>query len=135
MLAQICLVMLVMTQANARYEYKFIHSSVPPTAEMQAALAANVWEDGYVPIWYRAVSPSYQNEWFRWVRITLPDIPADLNHDGDVNLRDVAILAGFYQGVPPASAKVSKAPPPPSRSRLEALADTMSELFMTERIE
>ncbi|KKL80985.1 hypothetical protein LCGC14_1999310 [marine sediment metagenome] len=90
-----------------------------------AVLAENWLSTIRTRTYSKYIDGAWYNPWiapYSWV--------GDLNHDGVVNLEDLAILAKFFKGrfvyTPPPPPPVPKASSP----RLEALADMVGELFM-----
>ncbi len=91
-----------------------------------SALAGNWGLTTRIRTYSKYIDGAWYDSWtapYSWV--------GDLNHDGIVNLEDLAILAKFFKGrfkyTPPIPI-----PPPssPRLSRMEAIAYIMSELFM-----
>ena len=80
------------------YEYEFLYTSISPTVEIQNKLVDETWEDGYIPIWRKIKSPAYQNEWFRWKRQFLYLSVLVNNWLQNVNMKNFAIAAKYYQG-------------------------------------
>lgn len=139
MLVQICLIMLVMTQPDIlpdEIEWLddpnilatlFVEWDEERPRKPYLSVPAENWGlTTRVRNYPTFINGEWYNPWtapYSWV--------GDLNHDGVVNLKDFGILAQYFKG------RFTYSPPipPPSRSRLEVIADIVGELFMNESTE